>query len=142
MKQRLNKYAQLLGVTAIVSGTILLSSFTHAGNLKREKKTVNISGTRFFFPLIEKWADEFEKENPDIDIVVQFGIPNKDIEATGTPVTKENPEKGRYTVVSRFSLVPIVNEKNPAWSQLQKKGLSKADFEKIYFKGDQQQSSF
>jgi len=127
---------------AIVSATILLSSFTHPGNPKKEKKTVNISGTRFFFPLIEKWAEEFEKENPDIDIVVQFGIPNKDIEATGTPVSKENPEKGKYTVVSRFSLVPIINEKNPAWSELQKRGLSKSDFEKIYFKSDQQQSSF
>src|SRR5205085_1311975 len=48
----------------------------------------------------------------------------------------------KYTVVSRFSIVPIINEKNPAWNEVQKKGLSKADFEKIYFRGDEQQNSF
>lgn len=124
----------------LLPAAIVFSSFISAG--KPGKKTVNISGTRFFFPLIEKWAEEFEKENPDIDIVVQFGIQQKDIEATGAPVSKQNPDKGNYTEVSRFALVPIINAKNPAWADLQKKGLSKEDFEKIYFKGSGQQNSF
>jgi len=137
-----NKQLTFLTAVLLLSGTIILSSFIHPGPKKAPKKTVNISGTRFFFPLIEKWGEEFEKENPNIDIVVKFGIADKDIEATGTPITKENPDKGKYTVVSRFGLVPIINKKNPAWGELQIRGLSKSDFEKIYFKGDQQQSSF
>ena len=61
---------------------------------------------------------------------------------TGTPVEKENPDRGKYSVVSKFAIVPIINEKNPAWKVLQKRGLSKSDFEKIYFRGDQQQLNF
>jgi phosphate transport system substrate-binding protein len=126
----------------LLPATVIFSSFQHPATTKGAKRTVNISGTRFFFPLIERWAEEFEKEHKDIDIVVQFGIKDKDIEATGSPITKENPDKGQYTTVSRFALVPIINAKNPAWSELQKKGLSKNDFEKIYFKNENQQSSF
>jgi phosphate transport system substrate-binding protein len=35
-----------------------------------------------------------------------------------------------------------VNEKNPAWAELQKRGLSKTDFERIYFRGDKQENNF
>jgi phosphate transport system substrate-binding protein len=73
---------------------------------------------------------------------VQFGLQSADISMTGTSVDKENSDKGKYTVVSKFAIVPIINEKNPAWAELQKRGLSKSDFEKIYFRGDQQQNSF
>ena len=143
MKLSKNKSLKFLAVMLLLPAAFILSSFiSPSASKKAAKKTVNISGTRFFFPLIEKWAEEFEKENPGIDVVVKSGIADKDIEATGTPVSKENPEKGKYTVVSRFSLVPIINEKNPAWGELQRRGLSKTDFEKIYFKGEEQQNNF
>jgi phosphate transport system substrate-binding protein len=137
------KSYRLFSVVVLLSGAALISSFIKPGpQKKKEKKVINITGTRFFYPLVEKWAAAFKKENPDVEIVVKFGLQNSDISMTGTPVDKENPEKGTYTVVSRFAIVPIVNEKNPAWNELQKKGLSKTDFEKIYFRGNQQQNNF
>jgi phosphate transport system substrate-binding protein len=143
MKATENLYSTFIATTLIVAGFFITKPQLVSGEAEqKEKKTVNISGTRFFFPLIEKWAKEFEKENPDVDVVVQSGIANKDIEATGTPLVKEAPEKGRYTTVSRFALVPIVNAKNPAWNELQRRGLSRADFEKIYFRTGEQQNSF
>jgi phosphate transport system substrate-binding protein len=139
MKLTSDGYSKLFTATILLLGVIVLSSFIrHA----KEKKVINITGTRFFYPLVEKWAAEFKKENPDVEIIVQFGIQNADISMTGTPVDKENPEKGNYSVVSKFAVVPIINERNPAWAELQKRGLSNADFEKIYFRGDQQQNSF
>jgi phosphate transport system substrate-binding protein len=129
-------------LAALLSGSVIISSFIEQQYQKKEKKVINITGTRFFYPLVEKWAEEFKKENPGVDIVVKFGLQNSDISMTGTPVDKENPEKGKYTVVSRFAIVPIINEKNPAWNELQKRGLSKNDFQKIYFRGDEQQNTF
>ena len=127
----------------LLAGVIITSSFIRQRDHKKtERKVINITGTRFFYPLVEKWAEEYKKENPDVDFKVEFGLKNSDISMTGTPVDKENPEKGKYSVVSKFAIVPIINERNPAWKILQQRGLSKADFEKIYFRGDQQQLNF
>ena len=136
------KSYKLLTVAVLLSGATITSSFIEQQYQKRENKVINITGTRFFYPLVEKWAEEFKKEHPDVEIVVKFGLQNSDISMTGTPVDKENPDKGKYTVVSKFAVVPIINEHNPAWTELQKKGLSETDFEKIYFRGDQQQNNF
>src|SRR6187200_2895671 len=126
MKLR-NKHLTFLAAALLLSATFILSSFIDPGPKKTSKKTVNISGTRFFFPLIEKWGEEFEKENPNIDIVVKFGIADKDIEARGTHITKRNPEKRKYTVVSRLALVTSIDKNIPAWGELQINGLSKSD---------------
>jgi phosphate transport system substrate-binding protein len=139
MKLRSGKYSTFITTVALLFGTAIASSFI---NKVQEKKSITVTGTRFFYPLVEKWAEEFRKENPDVDIIVKFGLQNADISMTGTPVDKENPDKGKYTVVSKFAVVPIINGQNPAWTELQKRGLSEADFEKIYFRGDQQQNSF
>src|SRR5215213_4737579 len=133
MKSTLSKYSKLFTASMLFLGIVIASSFVKQGYQKKaEKKVINITGTRFFFPLVEKWAEEFKKENPDVEIIVKYGLQNADISMTGTPVDKENPEKGKYAAVSKFAIVPIINEKNPAWAELQKKGLSKTDFERIY----------
>jgi phosphate transport system substrate-binding protein len=143
MKFTSAKLAKLSTVVILLAGAIVTSSFIRQKDHKKsEKKIINITGTRFFYPLVEKWAEEYKKENPDVDFKIEFGLQNSDISMTGTPVEKENPDKGKYSVVSKFAIVPIINEKNPAWKVLQKRGLSKADFEKIYFRGDQQQLNF
>ena len=132
-------FKKLLTAAMLLFVTVIAISFI---DRKHDRKIINVTGTRFFYPLVEKWAAEFKKENPDIDIIVRFGLPNADISMTGTPVDREDPDKGRYAVVSRFAVVPIINEQNPAWGELQRRGLSKNDFEKIYFRGDGQQNSF
>lgn len=140
MKRTLSKYSKLFMASALLFGIVVASSFIK--QKKAEKKVISITGTRFFFPLVEKWAEEFKKENPDIDIVVKYGIQNADISMTGSPIDKENSDKGKYVSVSKFAIVPIINEKNPAWNELKKRGLSKADFERIYFRGDNQENNF
>ena len=45
-------------------------------------------------------------------------------------------------MVSRFALVPIANNKNPAIRELEQKGISKEDFLKIYFKGENKRNAF
>lgn len=129
----------------LVSAFIVFASFRYPNNPPKKtvlKGTIHISGTRFLFPLIEKWVEEFKKENPGVDFVVKQGVAAIDIDASAAPVKTKNPDKGNYTVVSRFALVPIVNVKNPAWADLKRKGISREDFLRIYFNGDNRASSY
>ncbi|MFA4868939.1 MAG: hypothetical protein WC623_12100 [Pedobacter sp.] len=100
---------------------------------KKLEGTINITGTRFLFPLIERWGAEFAKANPGVKFVVKQGVENPDINASAAPLKVKDPAKGNYTIVSRFAIVPIVNAENPAWSHLQKNGFKAKDFESVYF---------
>ncbi len=103
------------------------------GDQLKLEGTINITGTRFLFPLIEKWAAEFSKANPGVKFVVKQGVANPDINASAAPLKEKDPAKGNYTIVSRFAIVPIVNEKNPGLEKLQKSGFKAKDFESVYF---------
>lgn len=134
-KIRLPKMASVLSILFAV----LVSSFGDKTPPNEDTKlsgTINITGTRFLFPIIEKWAEEFNKENPDVHINLEFGHKSPDINASAAPVTRKDPAKGEYTAVSRFALVPIINANNPAWDDLKEKGISKKDFLEIYFGGN------
>jgi phosphate transport system substrate-binding protein len=106
------------------------------------KGSIHISGTRFLFPLVEKWAAEFKKENPGVAFVIGQNVDNKDIDASAAPVKIMDSAKGKYTVVSRFALVPITNDKNPAIATLRQRGISKEDFLNIYFKSQNKTNNF
>src|SRR5215207_8727467 len=83
---------------ATLSGVLFTSSsFTNDPVPKKDLKgTIHVSGTRFLFPLIQKWADEFKKENPGVDFVISQGLPSVDINATAAPVKTQDPAKGSY----------------------------------------------
>ena len=137
-----------IGLAALLLGSALsFFSFKESNSNRHEinpplKGTINISGTRFLFPLVEKWAAEFKKENPGVDFIIKQGVENRDIDASAAPVKQIDSTKGNYAVVSRFALVPITNEKNPAVNELQEKGISKEDYLRIYFKGDNKTNQF
>ncbi|MCX2450171.1 hypothetical protein OQX61_02705 [Pedobacter sp. PLR] len=103
------------------------------GDQLKLEGTINITGTRFLFPLLEKWGEEFSKANPGVKFVVKQGLANPDINASAAPLKEKDPAKGNYTIVSRFAIVPIVNEKNPGLAKLQKSGFKAKDFESVYF---------
>src|SRR5688572_27956785 len=144
---RISKSVQVAATLFLLGSSLFFFSFTDTGKKKQSgtpalSGTINISGTRFLFPLVEKWAAEFKKANPGVNFVIGQGAGVKDIDASAAPVKHLDSAKGTYTVVSRFALVPITNSKNPALSELEIKGISKEDFLKIYFKGDHQTSGF
>jgi len=146
-KSKLNFAGKQLLLTALIAGiAVMIFSFRPVKDSDPAKPvlkgTINISGTRFLFPLLEKWAAEFRKENPGVEILISQNVQGKDIDASAAPVKKIDSSKGKYTVVSRFALVPIANEKNPAIKTLQQKGISKEDFLNIYFKSDHQTNNF
>lgn len=137
MKAIKNNFKNLImsSVLLLLNG-VLFAFDDKADNGNKAPVTINITGTRFLFPLIERWGQEFNKVQPGVTIVVKQGVSNPDINATAAPIKNQDPNKGKYVTVSRFAIVPIVNSHNPSLQNLQSKGFSEKDFETIYFKKD------
>jgi phosphate transport system substrate-binding protein len=74
--------------------------------------------------------------------VIKSEVQEYDINASAAPLDPQKLAEAKYTVVSRFGLVPIINEKNPALAELQQKGISRQDFLNIYFSGENKTNSF
>lgn len=114
-----------------------VSIFTFAQ--KPENGKVIITGSRFTYPLVEKWIAEFKKEYPDVPfrIIARGGL-NVDSANLIINAHKLHPEEikgGNYVVnIGRYALLPVANAKNPLVKEWQKKGLKEKQLKKLFFK--------
>jgi len=128
---------------------VLLAAFVLSGSVVGLAQApalegrVSISGAWALYPMVVKWAEEFQKLNPKVKIDVQaggagkgiadviadmvdFGMVSRDVQ----PVEKE---KGALPfAVTKDAVVPMINAKNPYLSEIHKKGLTQKAFVDIW----------
>jgi len=101
-----------------------------------ENKTILISGTKFIYPLVEKWIVEYAKVNPTTTIQLTTKH-----EASGQadlniiahqPAKDELKENQEILYAGRYGLLPVTNTNNPILSST-KRGLTKKDIDKLFF---------
>ena len=102
--------------------------------------TVRISGAWALYPMVVKWAEEFEKANPNVRIDVSAGGAGKgaadalgglvDVGMVSREIKPEEVQKGGFFVpVVKDAVVPVINEGNPVlWKGLAEKGVKKQTF--------------
>jgi phosphate transport system substrate-binding protein len=97
---------------------------------------ITISGAFALYPLVVKWAEEFQKENPGVRIDVSAGGAGKgmtdvlsnmaDLGMVSREVYPTEIEKGAYPIgVAIDAVVATVSASNPLLSELKKVGLTK-----------------
>ena len=100
------------------------------------KEVIIIESTKFAIPLVEKWAKEYEKEYPDVDIVF---VENKnsngsaDLSLVGYIESDKSKSKGKITNAARFALLPITNADNPYLKEFNKKRLNTKAIKELFF---------
>jgi len=105
--------------------------------------TVTVSGAWALYPMVVKWAEEFQKVHPAVRIDVAAGGAGKgmadclagavDIGMVSRDVKPEEVEKGAWFVpVTIDAVVPTVNAKNPLLSDLLAKGAKRASLVGIW----------
>jgi phosphate transport system substrate-binding protein len=114
---------------------IIASSFTAKAEPRGDY--VYISGTRFTYPLLEKWISEYKKENPTAKIKLQYSKqPNDSVNlrvvAHSISQNEIKPNE-TYIQVSKYALLPIANERNNDLKKAFKKGLNSDELKKIFF---------
>jgi phosphate transport system substrate-binding protein len=126
---------------------LFVTAILLAGCVKKHKqKTVNsgdslsgtiqLSGAFALYPMVVKWAEEFQKLHPNVKIDISGGGAGKgmtdalagvvDIGMVSREVYPEEKNKGAYPIaVVKDAIVLTVNVKNPELASIKKTGLKK-----------------
>jgi phosphate transport system substrate-binding protein len=118
-----------------------------AGEKKEELKgTVTMSGAWALYPMAVKWAEEFRKVHPKVNIDIAAGGAGKgmadclakvvDIGMVSRDIFPEEIQKGAWAVsVTKDAVVPTVNEGNPMLKELLSKGMTRGAFADVWISG-------
>jgi phosphate transport system substrate-binding protein len=122
-----------IGLLSVILGNPVTGYSQTASNGK-----IILTGTRFSYPLIEKWIEEFKKEYPEVPFrLITRGSLNTDSANLIVNAHKLHPEEikgGNYVVnIGRFALLPVANSKNPLLPEWDKKGLKEKELKKLFF---------
>lgn len=108
---------------------------------------IAISGAYGLYPLTVRWGEEFQKIYPNVKITVTSGGAGKGINDALTDkvnlgmvsrdMAESEIEKGAWEItVARDAVLPTINVKNPYLKQLLQRGITKAEFYKIWISGE------
>ncbi|MDD5466174.1 MAG: substrate-binding domain-containing protein [Anaerolineales bacterium] len=106
-----------------------------------------ISGAWALYPMMTRWAEEFQKLHPGVQFDVSAGGAGKgmadalagavDIGMVSRAVTPEEEAKGAYWIaVTKDAVFPMVSSKNPVLADLLAKGVTQEIFIGIFITGE------
>jgi len=137
-------------VTAILAAVIILSAigaFAYQGISSEPQETIRVSGAWALYPMMVKWAEEYQKIHPNIRIEVSAGGAGKgmadalaglvDIGMVSRDIYQDELERGAfYVAVTKDAVVATVNKDNPVLNDLLAKGFTRQMFYNIFIAGN------
>jgi len=140
---------------SVISFALIIGVLFAAGCGKKEESdsqtdqlqgTITLSGAWALYPMVVKWAEEFQKINPQVKIDVAAGGAGKgmadclaevvDIGMVSREIYPVEIEKGAWWVsVTKDAVVPTVNANNPVLKELLAKGVTKESFINVWITG-------
>ncbi|MFH1857342.1 MAG: substrate-binding domain-containing protein, partial [Candidatus Omnitrophota bacterium] len=117
-----------------------------AGKAEALQGTITISGAWALYPMVVKWAEEFQKIYPKVKIDIAAGGAGKgmvdclaqiaDLGMVSRDIYPEEKAKGAWWVsVVKDAVVPTMNEKHPFAQALLKRGLKREEAMAIWITG-------
>ncbi len=108
---------------------------------------IAISGAFALYPMMTRWAEEFQKLHPKVTFDISGGGAGKgmtdalsgavDIGMVSREVRTEEAAQGAYGIaVVKDAVFPVVNANNPVIAVIQAKGISQETFNKIFITGE------
>jgi phosphate transport system substrate-binding protein len=104
---------------------------------REQDNVVVITGVRFAYPLVQKWIDEYNKVNPDVQIIIESRGTN-DPSKYDLLVEAYEPEEAikktrEYVYVARYAVVPVANSQSAFAKTYSDKGLNEGLIKQIFF---------
>jgi phosphate transport system substrate-binding protein len=108
--------------------------------------TIKVSGAWALYPMMVKWAEEFQKIHPKVRIDLSAGGAGKgmadalaravDIGMVSREIRPEEIDQGAYFVpVVKDAVFPTVNASNPVWEALSQKGIQRQTSVDLWIEG-------
>ena len=108
--------------------------------------TIKVSGAWALYPMMVKWAEEFQTLHPKVRIDVSAGGAGKgmadalaravDIGMVSREIRTEEIDQGAYFVpVVKDAVFPTINATNPIWEALSQKGVQRQTFVNLFIEG-------
>jgi len=107
---------------------------------------ITVSGAFALYPMMVKWAEEYQKIHPDIKVEISAGGAGKgmtdalsgmvDLGMVSREISPEEVANGAvWVAVTKDAVVPTANINNPVLADLQNRGINKSVFRQIYING-------
>ena len=103
--------------------------------VRAEQNIVVITGNRFSYPLVQKWIDEYNKTNPNAQIVIESRGTSDParydilVEAYEQAVKQTR----QYVYAARYAILPVANSKSAFAKTYADKGLDTDLIKQIFF---------
>ncbi len=131
---------------ALLAAFLIAAPIYSPGAVPAVAGKVSISGAWALYPMVLKWAEEFQKLQPRVKIDVQAGGAGKgiadtlagmvDIGMVSRDIQPIEVEKGAFPfAVTKDGVVVTISARNPFLDQIRKKGVSKARFIDLWISG-------
>lgn len=113
------------------------ASASSATTIKKNQKYVVITGVRFAYPLVQKWIDDYNEENPDVQIIIESrgtADPAKfDILIEAYDKDVELLKSREYVYVARYAVLPVANAHSGFAKTYSTKGVNNALINQLFF---------
>lgn len=127
----------------ILAVIILLAACT---STKKKEQTISLSGAFALYPLVIKWSEEYQKENPEIRFNISAGGAGKgmadalsgtvDLGMFSREIAQAEIDKGVWWVaVTKDAVIPTVNAASPVVEVLKTRGVTRSEFQGLYIDG-------
>jgi len=137
-------------IVAIIAAAIIILSISAYDFLAKAQElagTITVSGAWALYPMMVKWAEEFQKIHPKVRIEISAGGAGKgvsdalaglvDIGMVSRAIYPAEVEKGAFWVsVVKDAVVATISKDNPALNDILARGVKKSTFIEIYIHGN------
>ena len=108
---------------------------------------ITVSGAFALYPLMTRWAEEFQRLNPNVRFDIASGGAGKgmsdiladkvDIGMVSREIVSEEETQGAYPLaVAKDAVFPLVNAANPVVNELLSNGITQETLTKIFITGE------
>jgi phosphate transport system substrate-binding protein len=104
---------------------------------RKENKIIAITGVRFAYPLVQKWIDDYNKINPEVQIIIESRSTNDpakyDILIEAYELGAEIKKTRDYSYIARYVILPVANSSSAFSKTYASKGLTRDLIKQLFF---------
>lgn len=124
-------------LTAAINKNSLVASAEVEDVPKKNQQVVRVTGVRFAYPLVQKWIDDFNKEYPDVQVIIESRAsadPSQyDVLIEAYEPPEEIKKNREYAYIGRYAVLPVANNKSGLSKIYADKGLDKDLIVQLFF---------